>query len=110
MLNSEREIRMKIRELPKHFKGHMRRKEYALAKACYDTAVAAAVFLDLDKNEKAELFGERGERGVILKTGLFKEESVNKVMWECIKSGDTYENAEYKQIYEPDYSQMWQQA
>lgn len=110
MLNSEREIRMKIRELPERFKWHMRRKEYALAKACYDTAVTATGFLKLDEREQTELFGERGERGVILKEGLFKEESVLKAMWECIKSGDTYENVEYQPICEPDYYQMRQQA
>lgn len=110
MLNSEREIKMKIRELPERFKQHIRRKEYTLAKACYDTAVTAAVFLELDENEKTELFGERGERGVILQKGLFNEESVLKAMWECIDSRDTYENAEYQPICEPDYYQMRQQA
>lgn len=110
MLKSEREIKMKLRELAERFSHHMRRKEYALAKACYDTAVTAAVFLELDEDFRLELFGERGERGVILRRGLFSEESVLKAMWECIKSGDTYENAECQPIYEPDYCQMRQQA
>jgi len=88
----------KLYILPKQFKLHMLRKEYARAKYCYDTAVSVAVFLELDTTQMQELFGERGERGVTIRNGLFPEESVQKAYFECIRMNKARENSKYAGI------------
>ena len=85
----EKELLDKLYELPERFKAYMDNKDYPRAKHCYDTAVTAAVFMEIDEERSLELFGERGECGVILRPGLFPEESVQKAYLECIKSNQT---------------------
>lgn len=89
----------KLYALPEQFKYHMSRKEYARAKYCYDTAVTVAVFLELDDSQMQELFGERGERGAIIRRGLFPEEKVQKAYLECIKKNMTRENKKFRRDF-----------
>lgn len=88
----------KLYTLPKKFVYCMERKDYSGAKHCYDTACTVAVFLNLDESIMTELFGERGERGAIIKQGLFQEEKVLKAYYECIRKNQTYENKRYPGI------------
>ncbi|MDE6661989.1 MAG: hypothetical protein K2K46_01475 [Lachnospiraceae bacterium] len=85
----EKELLDKLYDLPERFRVHMGNKDYPRAKSCYDTARTIAVFMELDEERQKELFGVRGERGVILRTGLFPEASVQKAYRECIKSNQT---------------------
>lgn len=85
----------KLYKLPETFLYKMKSKDYSEAKACYDTARTVAVFAELDETVKTELFGERGEHGVIIKRGLFPEEQVQRAYLECIKRNETYENKKY---------------
>ncbi|MCM1387833.1 MAG: hypothetical protein NC231_10925 [Bacillus sp. (in: Bacteria)] len=97
MLNSD-EVLMKIYELPQVFNRSMANKDYPQAKCCYDTARTVALFMELDEEQMKGLFGERGERGAIIRTGLFSEEKVQKAYLECIKKDMTYENRQYMVI------------
>lgn len=76
----------------------MDQKDYPRAKHCYDTAVTISVFLELDEEKQLELFGERGERGAIIRQGLFPEESVQKAYRECIRKNLTRENSTYRPL------------
>lgn len=79
---TEKEIEDKLRKLPKVFKEAMKKKEYRKARHAYDTAVNVAVCVEMSEDFKEELFGKRGDRGVILKNGAFPEEDVQKVYYE----------------------------
>jgi len=85
----------KLYALPEQFEYYMSHKEYFRAKHCYDTAVTVAVFLELDDIQMKELFGERGERGVIIRRGLFPEENVQRAYLECIKRNMAREDRSY---------------
>lgn len=93
-----RQAEKKLYDLPEIFKAHMKCRRYSEAKACYDRAVTIALFMEADEKQKTELFGERGERGVIIKEGLFPEREVQKAYEECIKRGQTRENQKYKPV------------
>lgn len=97
MLTPE-QILDKLYEQPEIFKSHMRGKRYSQAKACYDDARNIALFVELDEKQLRELFGERGDRGIIIRQGLFVEEQVQKAYLECIRAGDTYEQKEYEHL------------
>lgn len=88
----------KLYEQPELFNLHMRNRQYSRAKACYDTARNVLVFLEADEGRMEEFFGRRGERGAVLKEGLFNEEQVQKAYYECIRKGDTYENKRYEPL------------
>lgn len=88
----------KLYELPQMFHFYMEHKDYPRAKHCYDTARTVAVFMEIDESRKAELFGERGERGAIIQQGLFPEEKVQKAYVECVKRNKTHENRRYPGI------------
>lgn len=88
----------KLYELPDMFKAYMKNRQYSQAKACYDRAVTIAVFMELEEKKKTELFGKRGERGVILTEGLFPEKEVIKAYEECIKRGQTREDKKYEPL------------
>lgn len=86
MLDS-RGIEQKLYDLAAVFQVHMKAKRYAQAKYCYDNARGLAVDVELEQEKKEQLFGIRGNRGEILKEGLFKEEMVMKAYLEtCIKA------------------------
>lgn len=97
MLEGKR-ILEKLHLLADEFKVHMRNREYSRAKSCYDTAVAVTVFLEMKEDIKQELFGERGERGVVIKKGLFPEDQVIKAYGECIKRNQTREYQQYQPL------------
>lgn len=64
-----------------HHKGDIFRqlckvKNYYEAKKYYEEARTMAVENHLTEEESAEIFGVRGERGVILRVGVFPEEDV----------------------------------
>lgn len=81
MLTAE-EIERDLFDLPERFKGHMKQKEYALAKSCYDTALQVSLFVHLDPDLRTKLFGER-EKEI---EGMFREQDVQKAVYEtCIK-------------------------
>ncbi len=88
----------KLRREAGLFKGYMREKRYPEAKYCYDSVLAALVLMEADRETMREFFGERGERGVILKEGLFPEWQVQEAYLACIRSGDTYENKGYRPL------------
>lgn len=90
MLNQQ-EIIDRLCKKAEIFKDLIYEKEYYQAKYQYDTAVTLAVELHLDQAVREELFGIRGERGVILKEGLFPERLVQKAYYEaCVKAQDTH--------------------
>ena len=86
----------KLRRKADLFKDYMREKQYPEAKYCYDSVLAALVLMEADGETMREFFGVRGERGVILKEGLFPEAQVQEAYLACIRSGDTYENKKYE--------------
>lgn len=77
MLN-EKEVVKKLRELAISFRQHIKNKQWKQAKACYEKARDVAVIVEIDKKDMEELFGERGEKGEIIKKGEFAEEAVQK--------------------------------
>lgn len=92
MLDS-RAIEQKIFNLAAVFNVHMKAKRYAQAKYCYDRARSLAVEVELEEEKKDQLFGVRGNRGLIIKEGLFKEELVQKAYVEtCVKAKQAPEN------------------
>ena len=92
MLDS-RGIERKIYDLAAVFHAHMKAKRYAQAKYCYDKARSLAVEVELEQEKKDQLFGIRGNRGEIIKEGLFKEEMVMKAYVEtCVKAKQASEN------------------
>lgn len=88
----------KLYKLPQTFQENMQSKDYVGAKSCYDIARTVAVFLNLDKEHMEELFGKRGERGEIIRVGLFPEEKVQQAYFECIKMNMTHEVQKYPGI------------
>ena len=92
MLN-EIQMRQKLREQAERFRHHYARKEWAKAKMAYFRAQTIAVFMELPDEEMIELFGNRAykEDHEELKDGLFREEQVEIVSYECIKRNYTYD-------------------
>ena len=92
MLDS-RGIEQKIFNLAAVFNAHMKAKRYAQAKYCYDKARSLAVDVELEQEKKDQLFGISGNRGEVIKEGLFKEELVMKAFFEtCVKAKQAPEN------------------
>lgn len=88
-----RAIEQKLYNLAGKFKIHMGAKRYPQAKHCYDKAREVAVFVELEEDKMRELFGERKEKGIIVKEGLFKEEQVQKAYFQCcVKAKQEPEN------------------
>ena len=61
---------------------HIKNKQWPEAKRCYDAVRDELCSMQADEEVMTEFFGERGERGVILKEGLFREEYVQKAYYE----------------------------
>lgn len=93
---AEKEVKEKLQMYADKFKTHFRNKEYHRAKRLYDSAVTVSVFLEMEEEFNKELFGERGERGAVIKQGQFREEDVIKTYEECIKEGKTSEKDDYR--------------
>jgi hypothetical protein len=101
MIEGKKQTMDKLHEMSQRFKFHMERKEYCRAKALYDAARTAAVFMELGEVQMIELFGERGERGEVISVGLFPEVDVQKAYIECIKHNQTSENKRYPGMPRP---------
>lgn len=87
----------KLYEQPELFEHYIKHKLWPEAKRCYDRTVTVLCFLKADEKLMVEFFGARGERGVILKEGLFKEELVQKAYLEAtVKGNGGYENKQYE--------------
>ena len=96
MIEGKREIYNRLDEMAGKFMAFYRNKQYTAAKREYDAAVTIALRLDIEEEKKEELFGTRGERGTILKRGLFPEDLVMKVTYEtCMKKGSDPEKGCY---------------
>ena len=93
VLSSE-EIRQKLLDLPEHFTIHYRKKEYAQAKKCYDTARTVGVFVGLEEVDMLRLFGSRQDEENPVE-GAFNEDMVQKCYLECIKANQTSEKKPY---------------
>lgn len=93
MITSE-EIRQKLLDLPELFMVHYKKKEYAQAKYCYDTARNVSLFIELEEKDMLLLFGNRQDEEHPVE-GLFNEEQVQRCYQECIKANQTYEKKPY---------------
>lgn len=96
MLN-EKEIVNKLYEQADLFRHHMRRKDYLSAALCVDWAGMVALFVELDDDRKAELFGDRQPEEPV--KGLIDEEQYLKACEWCIFHGyeisrHTYQNVQ----------------
>lgn len=96
MLKTE-DIRKKVFHQAEMFGHYFSRKEYARAKAAYDTARTVAVFCEMEEADMKELFGDRPyiSEDKEASAGMFKEEDVQKAYLECIKKNQTFENKIY---------------
>lgn len=81
-MQTDKQIMDKLCSLADSFNVYMKNKCYGEAVACYKSARSAAVKSGLPENLMQEMFGERGERGMILKQGLFREDLVQKAFYE----------------------------
>ena len=82
-----REMERKLYDLAAVFNNHMNAKRYAQAQYCYKKARLLAVEMELEEEKKEELFGVCGNRGEMIKEGLFRKELVHKAYLEaCIKA------------------------
>lgn len=64
------------------FRQLVKKKNFKMAKQIYDRTVSEAVRNGLEEKYMVELFGQRGNRGVIIKVGEFPEEMVQKCYYE----------------------------
>lgn len=92
MIN-EIQTRQKLQEQAEIFKHHFEKKEWSKAKMAYLRAQTVAVFMEMSDQEMIELFGNRAykEDYEELQDGLFREEQVEIVGYECIKRNYTYD-------------------
>lgn len=96
-MQTDKQIMDKLCSLADSFNTHMKNKCYLEAVACYKSARNVAVKSGILEVQMQELFGERGERGVILKQGLFKEDLVQKAFYEeFVKRKSSKEREEYQ--------------
>ena len=94
-----KELMDKLYEQAVIFDHLIRNKRWPEAKHCYDTVASVLVFLEAPEGMMLEFFGERGERGVILKEGLFPEDKVQKAYYEtAVKRDGGYENKKYEPV------------
>lgn len=91
-----KEIRDKIFMQAEVFKCYYRLKDWPRAKSAYRNASIMAVMSELDVSDLVELFGSRAYTNASPPTrGLFNEDMVQKVYWECIRINQTDENEPY---------------
>lgn len=89
----------KLYDQPELFMHYIRNKMWSEAKHCYDLTREVLDFLQADEEMWKEFFGERGERGVILREGLFREDLVQKAYCEiAVKRDGGYENKKYEPL------------
>ena len=83
----DKRVWQKLEEMAAVFNNHIKAKRYQQAKYCYDTARNVSVFMEMEEKESQMLFGTREGKGEIEKEGMFKEELVQKVYYECCVRG-----------------------
>lgn len=90
---TEKEAMDKLHDYAEQFDLSYRNKEWSRAKMLYFRAQTVAVFLELPEDKLAEFFGNRPykEDWEPLKPGLFPEEKVERVSWECVRIHETYD-------------------
>lgn len=96
MLN-DKGIMDKLYLQPEIFKHHMARKEYLDAALCVDRALAVSVFIGLEPEKRAELFGDRQRSEPV--TGLIDEKQYLKACdWCTFKGGFSFSRATYANV------------
>lgn len=90
---TEREIKDKLNVYAQQFGAAYLSKEWARAKLLYFQAQLIATFIELPETDLAVLFGNRPykEDWEELTPGLFPEDEVERVSWECIRIHKTYD-------------------
>lgn len=90
---TEREVRDKLYEYAAQFDLSYLNKEWSRAKLLYFRAQTVATFLELPEDDLAKLFGNRAykEDWEPLVPGLFQEDKVERVSWECVRINETYD-------------------
>lgn len=88
----EKKILDKLYTLADCFNTYIKNKCYSEAVSCYKKARDKAVACRFGEERMHMLFGERGERGVILRQGMFREDLVQKAYYEeYVKKKDPIE-------------------
>ena len=96
-MRTDKQIMDKLCSLADSFNTYMKNRCYPEAVKCYKLARNVAVKSGLPEAQMQELFGERGEHGVILKQGLFREDLVQKAFYEeFVKRKGSKEREEYQ--------------
>lgn len=97
MLN-ERQAKNKLYECAERFTQLCRNKDWPAAKFTYFRAQTVAAFMELPKEDMAELFGNRPYKAdhEELKDGLFPEAMVERASWECIRRNTTWDELHLK--------------
>lgn len=90
-MKTEDKVVDRLMELGKQFREYSRTKKYYEAKRCYDKALLIACEMDMGEDIKRKMFGNRPyvdkEEEVV--DGIFDEDTVLKVMEECIRNKET---------------------
>lgn len=111
---AEKEIMDKLYGYAEQFNLSCQNKEWPRAKMLYFKAQTVATFLELPESRLAELFGNRPykEDWEPLEPGLFHEDKVEQVSWECVRIHKTYDelhlrpNDKYGAAYVTDWKDM----
>lgn len=81
-MHTGKQIPDRLYDQPELFNHYIKNKQWAEAKQCYDAVRDELCSIHADEETMVEFFGEQGERGVILKEGLFRKEYVQKAYFE----------------------------
>ena len=93
---TERQIEKKLYDQPGMFRHHMSRKNYLNAALCVDWAKKVAMFVELEEQKKAELFGDKQPDVPV--EGLINEERYLKACEWCIIHGYAITRRTYQQV------------
>lgn len=98
-LLSEKVMLDKLYDQPELFMHYIHSRRWSEAKSCYDETRDFLVSVKADEEMMKEFFGERGERGVILREGLFPEKLVQKAYEETVvKRNGGHENEKHEPL------------
>lgn len=79
---TEKEIEKALFEKARLFEVNMKRREYEGAKKCYESALAVATLVKVQKEVEDRLFGIRGEKGTVVLKGAFPQDQVENMQFE----------------------------
>lgn len=79
---TEKEIEKALFEKARLFEINMKRREYEGAKNCYESARAVATLVKIPREVEDRLFGIRGEKGIVILKGAFRQDQVEKMLFE----------------------------